>query len=187
MLFGFTIDVNRLEKGSYYGSRINLTPFVKSDPIAEEISMDSKGIIYANLDRLNELFREIIIRFSQGQSRLAIWVMNELELLPLSFQNIGAESPFPESKSVLAGTGFLIDIRSETATQLIEILTTEDRLEYEIIHLQIEYEGRVQLAAYDRFEHILFGDAFSLDLLETLKTDGVIGGYEVFADDTQSK
>ena len=138
------------------------------------------GSIEVNLDHCESLFQAILNEFSGDQARLAIWLIAEFDLSPINFQYIGEKSPFPGSDSVLAGTGLLIELEPEKADQVIEVLTISERLEYEILHIQIEYQGIVQFASYDHFSHIFFGAAVSLAMLEDLKTRGIVCSYQLF-------
>jgi hypothetical protein len=142
------------------------------------------GSIEVNLNDCSSLFQAILNEFSGDQTRLAIWLVTEFDLSPINFQYIGEKSPFSGSDGVLAGTGVLIELEPEKADQLIEVLTISERLEYEILHIQIECQGMVQFASYDRFSHIFFGNAVSLAMLEDLKTRGVVYSYQLCDDAT---
>jgi acyl-ACP thioesterase len=59
-------------------------------------------------------------------------------------------------------------------------IATNDHLNYEILHLEFEANNQIQFAAYDHFGSVKFGDEISLDILEDLKTQGMIDSYELF-------
>ncbi|WP_204139523.1 hypothetical protein [Halomicronema sp. CCY15110] len=142
------------------------------------------GSMEVNLDDCTSLFQAVLNEFPSDQTRLAIWVIAECDLSSINFQYIGEKSPFPGSDSVLAGTGLLIELKSEKTDQLIEVLTIPERLEYEILHIQIECQGTVHFASYDHFSHVFFGEAISLAMLEDLKTRGIVCSYQLSDDFT---
>lgn len=140
--------------------------------------MKSKGYIDPNPDFLEELFCVIVNRLLNNQAQLAIWLLEEFDLAEFGYQRIGQESPFIDSNSKLAGSGFLISLYSIDIEKLVEVLSL--RLTYEILHMEIESKGKVQFAAYDHFSYVLFGDDISLCMLEDIKNREIIFGYEMF-------
>ncbi|ERT06085.1 hypothetical protein M595_3961 [Lyngbya aestuarii BL J] len=131
-----------------------------------------------NDDALEELFNAVIIELLSDQTNLAIWLMNEIDFSLFNTQKIGAESPFKGSNSVLAGSGLLIKVEPNTINELIQTFST-GYLTSEVLHLEIEVEHSVQFEAYDHFECIFFGNKISLELLNDLKSRGVIDHYEI--------
>ncbi|NER85358.1 MAG: hypothetical protein F6K42_38855 [Leptolyngbya sp. SIO1D8] len=149
--------------------------------LSREGDMDSQGFIEPNDDQLGVLLATLLRRLANDQTRLALWLMEECDLAPIPYQSIGAKSPLVGSTSELAGVGILIQLNTVDLEELIAVLTMEARLECEILHLEIEFQGAVQLAAYDHFGHVFFGQGIPLDLLETLKHRQVIEDYQVFS------
>lgn len=143
--------------------------------------MSAIGSIDPNPDAIGELFRAMVNCLSNKQARLAIWLVEEFDLSQFNYQVIGAKSPFTGSDSKLAGSGFLISLQSTNIDKLID--TFFDRLAYEILHIEIEAKDDIQFKAFDHFGYVLFGDEISVDMLEALKTRGVIYQYEVFDED----
>ncbi|NJN23073.1 MAG: hypothetical protein HC812_20240 [Leptolyngbya sp. RL_3_1] len=142
--------------------------------------MAHQGYIDANVDRLDELLRAVVSGLDSPQTRLALWLIEAFDFAPLPAWPIGRQSPLMGSTSELAGFGQQIDFSAIDTATLIMMLTAEEHLDCQIMHLEIEVQGSVQFAAYDYFESIAFGTAFSLDWLDALKADGVIWGYQLF-------
>jgi len=142
--------------------------------------MAIQGSINPNWDHLDELFSAIVLEFANEQSKLAVWLIDSLDLSSIPAQSIGAESPFSESSSVLAGSGWLIELNPETIGKVIENLATNDHLNYEILHFEFEVNHMIQFASYDHSGYVKFGDGISLDVLENLKAQQVIDGYDLF-------
>ncbi len=143
--------------------------------------MNYQGYIelnHNNDDAFEELFKAVIIELLSDQTNLAIWLMNEIDFSLFNTQKIGAESPFKDSNSILAGSGLLIKVEPNTINELIQTFST-GYLTSEVLHLQIEAEHSVQFEAYDHFECIFFGNKISLELLNDLKIRGVIDHYEI--------
>ncbi|MEL7034299.1 MAG: hypothetical protein AAFO04_01570 [Cyanobacteria bacterium J06592_8] len=122
--------------------------------------MNFKGAIVLNDSHefgVPELFKAILNQFTENPIKLAMWLIEDIDLSQLNPQLIQANSPFKESDSILAGSGVLISIEPQNLEKVIQLLTTEDYLYHEILHLEVEVNGLVQFAAYDHFEAILFG------------------------------
>jgi hypothetical protein len=148
--------------------------------------MKCKGFIQVNYQNelaFEELFNAVIIELLSDQTNLAIWLMNEIDFSFFNAQKIGAESPFKGSNSVLAGEGLLIKVEPNTIDELIQTFST-GYLTSEVLHLQIEADHSLQFEAYDHFECIFFGNKISLELLENLKSRGVIDHYEICQEET---
>ena len=139
--------------------------------------MKSKGCIKANCDRHKELSSAIIRNLASDQTRLAVWLIDETDLSPIDFQPIGSKSPFPDSNSELGGFGVLIDFNTINFEDLMSSLI---KICSEALHIEIEFKGSVQLTSYDSFEHIFFGEAISLHILQALQESAVIDSYELF-------
>ncbi len=144
--------------------------------------MNYKGFITVNNQNefaLEELFDAVMRELLTEQTNLAIWLIDEINFSFFNAQKIGAESPFKESNSVLAGSGLLMKVEANTMDELIQTFST-DCLSFEVLHLQIEAEHSVQFEAYDHFECIVFRNKISLELLENLKSRGVIDSYDIY-------
>ncbi len=146
--------------------------------------MGLKGTIEPNYDRLEELFEAVVSQLAGTQAQLAVWlIQNELDLSSIKPQPIGASSPLQGSDSELAGSGLLIKLDSSRAEKVIQLFTADDRLGFEVMHLEIEAKGSVQFKAYDHFAHVFFGDEIPLAMLDALKSREVIDGYALFDDE----
>lgn len=133
----------------------------------------------ANEDAFEKLFEAIVNRLAGDQSKLAIWLTrNDIDFSLIKPQLIGARSPFTGSDSILAGDGLLIKLDLINVENVIQVLTANGRLSFEIIHIQIESNGSVQFAAYDHFGYICFGDEIPIKMLEDLKSLNVIDSYK---------
>jgi hypothetical protein len=100
--------------------------------------MNSQGFIQANLDFIEELFDAVGKQLSYDKSRLAIWLQREFDSSPVKTQIIGANSPLEGSKSCLAGDGLVIEVDTLEVETLIQALTANGRLTFEIVHIEIE-------------------------------------------------
>jgi len=142
--------------------------------------MKFKGTIEPNYDALEELFEAVASQLANSETQLAVWlIQNDLDFSLIDPQLIGAQSPFPGSNSVLAGSGLLIKLDSSNVEKVVELLTANERLGCEILHIEIGSKNSVQFAAYDHFCAVLFGDELSLDMLEELKSREVIDDYQL--------
>ena len=147
--------------------------------------MKAKGYIDPNLDELPALFDAIARELASDQTRLSLWLVESFDLSPLNVQPIGAQSPFGDSNSELAGDGFLLPLHPTNLDACIDVLA--DRADYEILHLEIEVDGSVQFAAYDHFCYAPFCDRIPLALLEDLKAREVIWSYELFESELRNE
>ncbi|MDY7022550.1 MAG: hypothetical protein SWJ54_14545 [Cyanobacteriota bacterium] len=146
--------------------------------------MNFKGSIILNDSHesgVPELLKAILNQLTGNPIKLAIWLIEDIDLFKLNPQVIQTNSPFEGSDSILAGSGVLISIEPQNLENVIHLLTTKDYLYHEILHLEIEVNGLVQFVAYDHFEAILFGEDVSLNLLEHLKSREVINRYELLS------
>jgi len=143
--------------------------------------MKFKGAIEPNYDALEELFEAIVSQLANSSDiQLAVWlIQNDLDFSLIDPQPIGAQSPFPGSNSILAGSGLLIKLDSSNLEKVVELLTANDHLGCEILHIEISSKNSVQFVAYDHFCAVLFGDEISLDMLEDLKSREVIDNYQL--------
>lgn len=147
--------------------------------------MSKMGYIQQNPDAIEDLLQTVINRLSSHSLRLAIWVVEDIDLFQFDAQRIGAESPFIDSDSILAGSGYLILVGSSNIKSIIEVLSGD--LIDEIIHIEIESNGEVEFAAYDFFECICFGKQISVEILEDLKSHNVILSYSLFDAEVSEK
>lgn len=139
--------------------------------------MKSKGCIKANPDHREEFLSVVIRNLARNQTRLAAWLTEAIDLSMIDFLPIGGNSPFPGSNSELGGFGILIDCDTIDREESMEILMN---ICCEALHMEVEFKGSVQLAIYDNFEYIFFGDEISLGMLKTLQANEVIDSYELF-------
>lgn len=135
---------------------------------------------YQNDYAFKQLFKAVLNRLANHQTKLAIWLISEIDLSLLNTQRIGVQSPFKESNSELDGLGFVIEVEPSTVENIIQVLAVEDYLRYEILHLEIKAYGSIQFSAYDHFEHVFFGNEIDLKLLEDLKIHEIIDDYQIF-------
>ncbi|MDA0267741.1 MAG: hypothetical protein O2890_13075 [Cyanobacteria bacterium] len=141
--------------------------------------MNHKGYIEANFDNLEALLTAVIRQLDSPKTRLALWLIEAFDFSPVESIPIGRESPLVNSNSQLAGFGQLFNFSAVNPEQLSIMLTAEDHLACEIMHLEIEAQGSVQFAAYDNFGYVSFGDGISLHWLQTLKAQGIIADYQL--------
>ncbi|MEW6496060.1 MAG: hypothetical protein AB1589_26605 [Cyanobacteriota bacterium] len=150
--------------------------------------MSFKGEIQpndANNDAFEELFEAVVNWLAGDKTQLAVWlIQDDIDFSLIEPQPIGAQSPFPESDSVLAGSGLLIKLNLRNVENVIQLFTANGRLKFEILHIQIESNGSVQFATYDHFGYVLFGDEISIKMLETLKSRDVIDSYKLWDEPT---
>lgn len=139
----------------------------------------------ANNDAAGKLFEAVVNRLVSDKSKLAVWLIQDaIDFSLIDFQPIGAQSPFLGSNSVLAGYGLLIKLELSNLENVIKFFTTNGRLGCETLHIEIESNSSVQFAAYDHFEYVSFGDEISIEMLEFLKSRGVIDSYRLWNDQT---
>jgi hypothetical protein len=143
--------------------------------------MNRKGWIEANYDAIEALFEAVVNCLCGDETKLAVWfVKDNLDLSSIKHERIGGKSPFQESKSILAGSGFLIKLDSSNAEKVIQHFFAENYLlSCGISHFQIESNGSVQFEVYDNFGVILFGNKVSIEMLEDLKSRQVICDYQL--------
>ncbi|NEP12897.1 MAG: hypothetical protein F6K14_22380 [Symploca sp. SIO2C1] len=143
--------------------------------------MKFKGSIEPNCDGFEELFEAVVSQLAGSETQLAVWLLqNNIDFSLIEPQPIGAESPFPASNSVLAGSSLLIKLDSSNVEKVVQLFTDNDRLGFEILHIEIEAKGFVQFAAYDHFSAVFFGHEISLEMLEALQSREIIEGYQIF-------
>lgn len=133
----------------------------------------------ADPDRGDELLEAALIAFGVARSsaapmRVAVWLFQTPHGVPPQAKRIaGGPSPIKGSESELAGHGLLFDVDSASVAGLLEFVQAND-----VMHLEIECDQQIQLAAYDAFEQVFVWDKFTLKLMTQLKHSGVIAGYE---------
>ncbi len=143
--------------------------------------MNTKGWIEANDDAIEALFEAVVNCLCGDETKLAVWfVKDDINLSSIKHERIGAESPFQESKSILAGSGFLMKLDSSNAEKVIQHFFAENYfLSCGISHFQIESNGSVQFQVYDNFGVVFFGNKVSIEMLEDLKFRQVIYDYKL--------
>ena len=145
--------------------------------------MAYKGSIDPNVERVADLLRALMTALVKGKTRLALWILDEFDFSQVAAtqsatQIIGSASPFPKSGSQLAGTGYLISVEPNSVDELVEVLTGEDHLDCCIMHLEIEMEGNIAVAAYDHFSCLFFNEPIGQAFLEDLKQQTIINDYK---------
>jgi hypothetical protein len=74
----------------------------------------------------------------------------------------------------------IVPMESASIHSILEIVLPEARIVHDIIHVQIEKDGRLAFGAYDNFHKdcIVAWSELPLDLLADLRTSGVLRSYE---------
>jgi hypothetical protein len=128
----------------------------------------------ADPDRGDELLEAALIAFGAAPIRVAVWLFQTPRGVPPQVERIAAgPSPIKGSESELAGHGFLFRVDAASSAGLLEFVQAND-----VMHLEVECERQIQLAAYDAFEQVFVWDKFTPQLMTQLKHSGVIAGYE---------
>ncbi|MGD1951780.1 MAG: hypothetical protein ACFB14_19365 [Leptolyngbyaceae cyanobacterium] len=68
-------------------------------------------------------------------------------------------------------------IKHNATDTLVKVLTDEEQLDCNIMHLEIAVEEKVAIAAYDTFSCVFFNPPIALDFLADLKQQGIIDKY----------
>ncbi|MGD1853797.1 MAG: hypothetical protein ACFB2W_06045 [Leptolyngbyaceae cyanobacterium] len=140
--------------------------------------MSYTGFLDPNIDRLDDFIRSITTTFASHRIRLALWLIEEFDFSQFSATPIHrSASPFSGSNSQLAGVGYLLTVEANMVDALIEVLTAEEHLDCNIMHLELEVAGKVAIAAYDTFSCAFFNPPITTTFLETLKHQDIISDY----------
>ena len=138
--------------------------------------MAYQGFIDSNFECLKEFIQAIFANVASAQTRLALWLIEEFDFSQFSVTPInGSNSPFGSSQ--LAGFGYLIPLEHDTVDALTTVLTDEEQLDCNIMHLEIEVSGKIAIASYDTFSCVFFNKPITLALLADLKQRAIIENY----------
>ena len=138
--------------------------------------MAYQGFIDPNFEHLEEFIQAIFTNVAGEQTRLALWLIEEFDFSQFSATQItGAKSPFGSSQ--LAGFGYLMPLEGNKVDALTTVITDEEQLDCNIMHLEIEMAGKVAIASYDTFSCVLFDDPITLEFLADLKQHAIIKTY----------
>ncbi|MEM1250876.1 MAG: hypothetical protein AAGI69_00490 [Cyanobacteria bacterium P01_H01_bin.21] len=137
--------------------------------------MAYQGFIDPSFEHLEEFIRAILTNVASAQTRLALWLIEEFDFSQFSAVRLGSNSPFGSSQ--LAGFGYLMPIERNAMDALAKVLTDEEQLDCNIMHLEIAVAGKVAIAAYDTFNCVFFNPPITLDFLADLKRQGIIDKY----------
>lgn len=128
----------------------------------------------ADPDRGDELLEAALNAFSAASMRVAVWLFQTPHGVPSGAERIAAgPSPIKGSESELTGHGLLFTIDAAAIAGLLEFVQAND-----VMHVEVECDQQIQLAAYDAFEQVFVWDKFTPQLMTQLKHSGVIAGYE---------
>ncbi|MEM6252146.1 MAG: hypothetical protein AAF821_04410 [Cyanobacteria bacterium P01_D01_bin.156] len=140
--------------------------------------MAYQGFIDIYADCIGDLLRAITVGFANEPIRLALWLVDEYDLSQLSAVQLKlSASPFAGSNSQLAGTGYLLSVERSSVESLVNVLTDEEQLDCNIMHLELEIGDKVAIATYDTFNCAAFNDPITTTFLETLKQQDIINDY----------
>ena len=137
--------------------------------------MAYQGFIEPSFEHLEEFIRAVFTSVAGEQTRLALWLIEEFDFSQFSAVRLGSNSPFGSSQ--LAGFGYLMPIEHNAMDALVKVLTDEEQLDCNIMHLEIAVTGKVAIAAYDTFNCIFFNPPITLDFLADLKQQAIIDKY----------
>jgi hypothetical protein len=142
--------------------------------------MGYQGEIEVPFEQRLAFFSLIVRHVAPYKARIAFWWVAEssVPVWPLATKVIGPESPFPESGSILAGSGRLLRITPHNAEAFLSLFKPD--MLRDLIHVEVESRGRIQFAAYDFFEHVLFSNDIDTSLLETARAQGLIREYYLY-------
>jgi hypothetical protein len=80
-----------------------------------------------------------------------------------------------------ASSTVIIPLNAETISQILPDLLNRIGLRKNVLHIEIEKEGKLLFAAYDQFDEdcVWISEVVGIEFLESLKRDGVITEYKL--------
>jgi hypothetical protein len=124
------------------------------------------------------LIRALVQANQQYPIRLATWHYGNTDTIAkaitaIQAQPISGSHPFADSSANLAGGGMLIVIEPANIDYAADVVLSS----WDLIHLELEINAKVQLVAYDGYCSVGFGHGISQDMLETFKQNDLIFSY----------
>ena len=73
----------------------------------------------------------------------------------------------------------ILPLRPDTIRPILDVILPENRFMKDIVHIEIERDGRLEFGAYDNFDRdcIVCFRPFPVELLDTLKEEGLIDSW----------
>jgi hypothetical protein len=153
------------------------------------------GCLTPNRDRIPELLGAIAQELAQRATQeagttdlpaavqAAIWLDAPWPANLWPGQALGARSPFADASTMLAGPGWCLAFNAHTCDQFLAAVQTAFELDNDWVHLQMGFAHRIQFAAYDRFEVVMFGDQISPQRLQSWQDREWIETYRLLEPD----
>lgn len=148
------------------------------------------GCLTPNRDRIPELVGAIAQGLAQRAAQesgqidppptvqAAIWLDSPWPVDLWPGQALGARSPFADASTILAGPSWCLAFNTHNCDQFLAVAQAEFNLRNDWVHLQMGFARRIQFAAYDRFEVVLFGDQILPQQLQTWQRQGWIENHQ---------